>query len=50
MSESLKTLTKEKITKNAKFVKMKVKQEEIWKKKREFGKMEIKVELLKFGV
>ena len=39
-----------KTTKNANFVKSKVKQEEIWKKKREFGRMEVEVQLLKLGV
>ena len=39
-----------KITKNEKFRKMKMKQAEIWKKRREFRRMEVKVELLKVGV
>jgi len=36
-------------TKNAKFVKIKVKWEQIWKKKRQFERMGGEVELLKFG-
>jgi len=36
-------------TKNATFMKIKVKMEEIWKKNREFGRMEGEVALLKFG-
>ena len=39
-----------KITKNAKFVKRKVKQEKNMEKKREFGRVEVEVELLKFRV
>jgi len=38
-----------KITKNVKFLKIKVKWEEIWKKNREFGRMEGEGELLKSG-